>query len=91
MLKTMKAELRKWRVNPKTLPITPPIIRRNYTKKSLTDGAFQFKIPISGVKLFKTKKRRPSKKTKALSSSPSPAQPTRTEVRYLSSYTPSST
>ena len=133
MLKTMKAELRKWRVNPKTLPITPPIIRRNYTKKSLTDGAFQFKIPISGVKLLKTKKpeaakkkkrrpskktgpviqslsgpacqnrgffcseknakkkkRRPSKKTKAPSSSPSLAQPARTEVRYMSSYTPTS-
>ena len=93
MLKTMKAEaeLRKWRVNPKTLAITPPVIRRNYAKECLTDGALQFKIPIYGIKLLQTKmaeankkiKRRPSKKKKAPTLSPSPPQPFRTEVRYM--------
>ena len=81
-----EAELRKWRVNPKTLAITPPVISRNYAKECLTGGALQFKIPIDGVKLLQTmmaeaakkNERRPSKKKKAPLPSPSPPQHVRT-------------
>ena len=59
------------------------MLRRNYIKKSLTDGALQFKIPISGVKILKKKKRRLSQKKKAPTPSPPQAQPVITEVRYM--------
>jgi len=71
-------------------PTTPKPRKSSAAAASKNEG-HQFKIPIDGVKLLKTKmaeaakkkKRRPSKKKKAPTPSPSPPKPVRTEVKYM--------